>query len=466
MVDTFSLLQKYTGISKYSKSEVITPQNIVYGMVDILPTDVFNPDTTFLDTAVKSGRFLVEIYSRLMTSDLMKQAFPNEQDRRKHILENQLYGLATSPFAAVVARKAIYNDPTISGNIIYVDSYLAKMADKTTDFKKLVQGEFGENMKFDVVIGNPPYQEDTGGGNSGAMPLYHKFVIAANEIADRCFSLIIPSLWFVSSRSECAAVRDVILTDSTRYIRDFRDASTVFDGVQIAGGVCYFVTDKKYHGLCTVDDGTDKWKEILDKRMFIRNKVVSSVFSKIKAHGDFNVLTTQKMNAFGLKRAECGSAKHSTDTEIKVHSSGLYTGWLERSDVYKGTDLIDQYNVITDYGTSGVNITFRIGMIKPGEVCTLTYYVIRSFDTEAEALNCIKYLRTRFVKFMIEATICNATITDKNFVLVPNQTFSTDGIQDIDWSQSLEEVDEQLFKKYKLSDDEVAYIKKTIKPTV
>lgn len=236
MVDTFNLLQKYTGISKYSKSEVITPQNIVKGMVDLLPPDVFNPDTTFLDTAVKSGRFLIEIYNKLMISDLMKQTFPNEQDRRKHILENQLYGLATSPFAVIVARKALYNGLTIAGNMVYVDRYLAKMADKTTDFKKLVQGEFGENMKFNVVIGNPPYQEDTGGGNSGAMPLYHKFVIAANDIADRCFSLIIPSRWFVSSRSECAAVRDVILTDSTRYIRDFRDASTVFDGVQIAGG--------------------------------------------------------------------------------------------------------------------------------------------------------------------------------------------------------------------------------------
>lgn len=240
MVDAFGLLQKYTGISKYSKSEVITPQNIVSGMVDILPPDVFNPDTTFLDTAVKSGRFLVEIYNKLMASGLLKQAFPNEQYRRKHILENQLYGLATSPFAAIVARKALCNDPTVAGNIVYVDRYLAKMTDKTTDFKKLVQGEFGENMKFDVIIGNPPYQEDTGGGSSGAMPLYHKFVIAANEVAARCFSLTIPSRWFVSSRSECAAVRDVILTDSTRYIRDFRDASTVFDGVQIAGGGMLF----------------------------------------------------------------------------------------------------------------------------------------------------------------------------------------------------------------------------------
>lgn len=158
MNDIFSLLQKYTGISKYSISEVITPQNIVKYMVDLLPSKIFNPDTKFLDPAVKSGRFLAEVYHRLFDSQLLADRFPNEADRRKHILENQLYGLATSETAATIVRKQLYGDITIEGNVHYITSYLTSMADKGADFCKLVEKEFGQ-MKFDVVIGNPPYQD-------------------------------------------------------------------------------------------------------------------------------------------------------------------------------------------------------------------------------------------------------------------------------------------------------------------
>ena len=149
MEDLFDRLQAVTGISKYSGSEVITPKWVVSDMVSLLPQEVFNPDATFLDPAVKSGRFLIEIYNRLMASDLMKQAFPNEQDRHKHIIENQLFGFATSPTAATVVRKGLYDDPLSTGNIRFT-------SDKLT--KERVQGAFN-NMKFDVVIGNPPYNK-------------------------------------------------------------------------------------------------------------------------------------------------------------------------------------------------------------------------------------------------------------------------------------------------------------------
>lgn len=185
MNDTFSLLQKYTGISKYSKSEVITPQWVVSDMVDLLPQEVFNPDATFFDPAVKSGRFLIEIYYRLMNSNQMKQAFPNEQDRHKHIIENQLYGFATSPTAATVVRKALYDDPLSTGNIRFT-------SDRMTNER--VQGAFN-NMKFDVVIGNPPY-------NKG-MDL--DFVARGFELSKQYTVMITPAKWQTADANQKVA---------------------------------------------------------------------------------------------------------------------------------------------------------------------------------------------------------------------------------------------------------------------
>ena len=154
-------------------AEVITPLNIVKDMVDLLPTDVFNPDTKFLDPAVKSGRFLAEIYRRLFDSPLLSHM--TETNRRQHILTNQLYGLATSPAAATIVRKQLYDDPLEIGNIVYSTGKVTK---------ELVQGAFNI-MKFDVVIGNPPYNND----------IYLDFVTLGHRLSSQYTVMITPAKW-------------------------------------------------------------------------------------------------------------------------------------------------------------------------------------------------------------------------------------------------------------------------------
>lgn len=144
-------------------------------MVDLLPQEVFSPNATFFDPAVKSGRFLIEIYHRLMNSEQMRQTFPNEQDRHKHIIEKQLFGFATSPTAATVVRKALYDNPLSTGNIRFT-------SDKLT--KELIQGAFS-NMKFDVVIGNPPYNND----------IYLDFVTLGHQLSAQYTIMITPAKW-------------------------------------------------------------------------------------------------------------------------------------------------------------------------------------------------------------------------------------------------------------------------------
>lgn len=216
MNDAFGLIQKYTGISRLSKSEVVTPKRVVSDMVDLLPADAFSPESKFLDPAVKSCSFLVELYNRLMASEYMKQTFPNEHDRREHILHNQLYGIAMSETAAIIARKQLYDDFTIVGNIIYTDGVLTE---------ELVQGAFS-NMKFDVVIGNPPYNDD----------IYLDFVKIGHKMADKYTVMITPAKWQAKGGDKNEYLRKHIVP----YIEKvcfYPDARDIFD-IKIQGGGC------------------------------------------------------------------------------------------------------------------------------------------------------------------------------------------------------------------------------------
>lgn len=458
MEDLFDRIQAITGISKYSNAEVITPKAIVADMVDLLPVEVFAPDSRFLDPAVKSGRFLAELYRRLMASPLMVQAFPDEQDRQKHILDNQLYGLATSPVAATVTRKALYDDPTIAGNIVYVDRYLVKMADKTTDFKKLVQGEFGENMKFDVVIGNPPYQEPTDGGSTAksGKPLYTEFVIKVNQLKPKYMSFIIPTRWYTDTTREASqAVRDILLTSHTSTIVDIPNATDVFPSVQIAGGVMYFLKGPTAQSRCKVRQYNDihTFETELNTERFIRYRVANSIDLKIKSIDSRRMTEIAfKMNPFGLKRADTGDIVPIKSDDLEVISS-LGAGYIRNGSITKNSHIIEKYKVIVGYGITSQDKVITVPKIlKPHTVCTLTYCVFGASDSLMVAENIASYLKTRFVRFLIKATLVNATITVDNLVLVPLQDFSHP------WT------DQMLYDKYGLTQDEIDYIEATIKP--
>lgn len=229
MVDTFNLLQKYTGISKYSQSEVITPQNIVSDMVDLLPQEVFNPDATFFDPAVKSGRFLIEVYTRLMASPLLANI--PEQDRHERIIEKQLFGFATSPTAATVVRKALYNDPLVTGNIRFTSGKVTK---------ELIQGAFSI-MKFDVVIGNPPY-------NRG---MDIDFVNLGYDLSTDYCVMITPAKWQTAEANQKIASKMTYgefrkkIVPHMSHVVFYPDCKDVFDIYQ-CDGICYYLINKNH----------------------------------------------------------------------------------------------------------------------------------------------------------------------------------------------------------------------------
>lgn len=246
MQDIMEKVTKYTGLLKLSSAEVVTPMNIVKDMVDLLPSEILSPESTFLDPAVKSGRFLIELFNRLMESPAMIEAFPNAEERKKKILTEQLFGLATSETTAAIVRKALYDDPNETGNIRYT-------ADKFS--KELIQGAF-HIMQFDVVIGNPPY-------NKG-MDL--DFVFAGFEIIkkDGYEIMITPAKWQTADADQAVQSKNInygkfrkTIVPYISYVCYYPNSTDIFQQVYQIDGLSYFMIRKTMASRCIVENKQD-----------------------------------------------------------------------------------------------------------------------------------------------------------------------------------------------------------------
>ena len=267
-----------------SNDEVFTPPELANKVLNLLPQELFkSPTTTFLDPFSKSGVFLREIVKRLDHG--LEDQIPDRQARIDHIMHKQVYGIAITELTSYISRRSLYcskrangqysvsHFETESGNILYANrshtwvngkckycgatqsvydrgsaaeqyAYLFIHTDNPHQF-------FG-NMKFDVIIGNPPYQLEDGGNNASASPLYQKFVEQAKKLKPRYLSMIIPSRWFGGGKGLDDFRKDTLNDSRFRVIVDYENANDCFPGVDIAGGVCYFLWDRENPGDCRV----------------------------------------------------------------------------------------------------------------------------------------------------------------------------------------------------------------------
>lgn len=521
----------YTGIynpdvlsclANLSNDEVFTPPEIVNDMLDMLPQELFSdPNTTFLDPGCKSGVFLREIAKRLI--DGIEDQIPDLQERIDHVFQKQLFGIAITELTSLLSRRSVYCSkfPNSIYSVAQFDD-----AEGNIRFKKLKhtwkdnrcvfcgasKNELGRNdeyeshayewihtinpkeifnMHFDVIIGNPPYQLNVGneGGNSAkAKAIYHRFIAQAVKLAPRYVCMITPSRWMTRSTEGISDswVDEMLKSNHFRIIHDFENSSDCFPGVEIKGGVSYFLYDLMYSGKCEYNfhysssDQVESRNDYLDPMnsgVVIRDPKAYSILKKItEVEGDY--FNDMKKNFSGCvspkdfftnKQVLTSSWRDYKSKKDGVNRIKYYLnknihkcpyGWISEAVIPKNKESIPINKVfIPAAGGSGYDAQV-LGRPFYGEkdsVCSQTYLVI-GYDpkqhnfSEEECKNIISYIQTRFFRYLVSIKKKTQNGPRGVYQFVPMQDYSKG------WT------DEELYRKYNLSNEEIEFIEAMIEP--
>ena len=317
-------------------------------------------------------------------------------------------------------------------------------------------------MTFDAIVGNPPYQIADGGNNASAMPVYQRFVELATTIEPHYASMIMPSRWYSGGRGLDDFRANIMNDTRMRVLYDYASSDYCFPGVDISGGICYFLWDKDYDGPCTVTNAESQIAHSVKRYLnefpiLVRSNAAISIIDKVARRKEQTLDTfVSSQKTFGLRTF----ARPDENGDLTLRWNGG-KGPISSDKVTGGTELIDKWKVIVSRvlyehgGKADKNGQSRIlsilEMLDPKEVCSETYIVVNSYDTEAEAAGLYSYLKTRFARFLIMQATSSIMITRGCFMFVPVQNFAEE------WT------DEKLYKKYELTEDEIAFIESTIR---
>ena len=508
-------------IANLSNDEVFTPPELANKIIDMLPQELFeNPDTTFLDPCCKSGVFLREIAKRLIKG--LENQIPDLEKRLEHIFSRQLYGIAITELTSLLSRRSVYcskfpsspwsayqfSEDKPQGNIIY-QRIKHTWKDGKCIYCGASQSEYDRgselethayqfihnldvkkvfNMKFDVIIGNPPYQlSDGGGAGDAAKPIYNMFIEQAIKLSPKYLSMIVPSRWMKGGRG-LDSFRERMMNDTRmKKIFDFEDAKECFSGLHIDGGVCYFLWEKDYQGKVEYNfhslDGSksltnrylktsysntvirDARQLTILEKVAMANKVkFSSIVSSQKPYGiradffnsperynisTFNDYRVDYLRIFGVKGIKGGARRVSA--------------YIKPSTINQGLDSVGVYKLFFSkaYMTTST-VPPEIIVANPLDICTETFLVIGGYSHKEEALNCLSYIKTKFFRALLFFNRHSLNISRDSFELIPLQDFTS--TSDIKWNSSIEEMDKQLYVKYGLDETEINFIESMIKP--
>ena len=488
-----------TCIANLSNDEVFTPPELANKIIDMLPQELFqNPDTTFLDPCCKSGVFLREIAKRLIKG--LEQQIPDLEKRLEHIFTKQLFGIAITELTSLLSRRSVYCSKYPSsqysayqfpedkpqGNIIFhrikhtwnngkciycgaskseydrgdeLETHAYQFI-HNIDIKKLF------NMKFDVIIGNPPYQLSDGGNGASAKPIYHLFIEHAKKLNPRYLTMIVPARWYAGGKG-LDEFRNTMLSDKQiRVIRDYVNAKECFPNNSIGGGVCYFLWERGSNGLCdftTILNGVEsrEMRALDEFPIFVRHNSAIQIIHKVKAK-DPETLSEIILprNPFGIASYERGTENVIKEGYILHSSKGI--GYITKKSILQNLDYADSYKVMISKVTCEhagepdkdgmMKVLSTTKVLNPREVCTDSYLILGKYDNLEEANNLCSFLRTRFVRFLLLQAVSSINLSKDKFCFVPTLDFTEE------WT------DKKLYAKYDLTEEEIAFIESMIRP--
>jgi len=342
---------------------------------------------------------------------------------------------------------------------------------KTIILKKMAE-RIDYQMKFDVVIGNPPYQEDDGGAQASSKPIYQYFVKEAKKLSNSKVSLIIPARWYTGGKGLSSFRNEMLNDDRISLLVDYPNGKDVFPNVKIEGGVCYFVWDKEHSGDVTVktyEETLSVMKRPMveqDSDIFIRYNELVTVLRKVKNYGEssFSQFVSPR-KPFGLTTNQKLNKEKSRNNDVLVYGNKS-VGYVPSTDITSNTDLINKDKIYISYAYGMgdqklVQVLNKPFIPKNPSVCTETYLVIGPFNKEVDLEYVIKYMKTKFFRALVYIVKNTQHATRRVYEFVPNQDFTQNS--DILWNKLIPEIDQQLYKKYNLNEEEIEFIETHIK---
>jgi site-specific DNA-methyltransferase (adenine-specific) len=489
-----------TCLANLSNDEVFTPPGLANDMMDLLPASLWrNPNATFLDPVCKSGVFLREIARRLEKG--LETQIPDRQKRINHIFTKQVFGIAITELTSLLSRRSVYGSKIANGKFSFCDAFkneqgniLFKRIEHTWEdgrcqFCGATQNQFDRDvqlelhayefihtntpeglidMRFDVIVGNPPYQISDGGDKAtektrgGAIPLYHKFITQAKKLNPKKLLMVVPSRWFAGGRGLDEFRTEMLNDKKISHLIDYPIAADVFPGIKLNGGVCYFLWDRDYRGDCKVTSCLEGEKDEMFRPLnqfetFVRFNKAIPIATKVTKKEGFQPLSklVSRQKPFGLRTFERPTGKG----RIKLYAN-KEVGFIEASQITQGHEFLNKWKIFLSrgYGEGGEARPYPRMVIGkpivagPSTACTETYLAIGQFESKVAAENLSAYLQTKFARFLIALKKNTQDVIADRFDFVPllnlNETWT----------------DKKLYKLYNLTKVEILFIESMIRP--
>lgn len=440
-------------------------------------------DTRILELNSKSGLYpLYMAYSiwrercreweRQGFFEVDKMTIEEEQLAWDDVIANNIFVVCKTPMAVSITKRTLtgFRDVKQVNARYYADLVETLKTNPESFTKDVVRGQYfwhnknsEKEMKFNAIVGNPPYQVMDGGNAASALPVYQYFVETAKLLSPNYMSIIIPAKWYSGGRNLDEFRKNMLNDKRIAILHDVTDSRDLFPSADIAGGLCYFLWNKEYQGNCLVTthnyghESTSK-RDLSTHESFIRFAESFGIISKVEKFNEPKLSSkVYPQRPFGLRTFV--TPLENGDITLRYNKG---KGPYRKDLIQQNQHLIDKWKVITSRTSSEhagqadkegrKKILSATEVLAPGEICTETYILIDTFETETEATNCLNYLKGNFARILISAKVTAQMVSQDSFSFVPIQDYSEP------WT------DEKLYAKYGITPDEQAYIESLIKP--